>query len=88
MKIDHNSVLIVGNPQGILDQELRPYAIHLIYINKLIIQWYNYADDHPIQRQKRTSNAGVLKYWLIWNLRQLITLLDWRGRGLESLSVT
>jgi hypothetical protein len=29
MEVDENSVLIVGNPQGILGEQLRPCSIHL-----------------------------------------------------------
>ncbi len=32
VKVDNNSVLIVGDPQGILSQQLRPHAIHLLII--------------------------------------------------------
>ncbi len=35
MEVDDNILLIVGNPQGILGQQVRPYPIHLL--NDIII---------------------------------------------------
>jgi hypothetical protein len=32
MEVDDNIVLIVGDQQGILDQQLRPHIIHLLNI--------------------------------------------------------
>jgi hypothetical protein len=32
MEVDLNSVLIVGNPQGILGQQLRPRQIHVLNV--------------------------------------------------------
>ncbi len=35
MYVDNNILLIVGDPQGILNQKLRPRPIHLLNIKKL-----------------------------------------------------
>jgi hypothetical protein len=32
MKVGNNSLLIVGDPKGILDQQLMPHPIHLLNI--------------------------------------------------------
>jgi hypothetical protein len=32
MEVANNNLLIVDNPQGILDQKLRPHPIHLVKI--------------------------------------------------------
>ncbi len=42
MEVDKNSVLIVGNLQGILGQELCPHPIHIlnIYIIYMLITYW------------------------------------------------
>jgi hypothetical protein len=32
VKVDDNSVMIVGDPQGILEQQLRPHPINLLNV--------------------------------------------------------
>jgi hypothetical protein len=36
MEIDDNILLIAGNPQGILNQQLKPHPIHVLNIIILI----------------------------------------------------
>jgi hypothetical protein len=38
MEVDSNSALIVGNPQGILGEHLRPRPIHWLNINYHLIK--------------------------------------------------
>jgi hypothetical protein len=37
MEVDGNSALIVGDPEGILDLQLRPHPVCLLKINIIII---------------------------------------------------
>ncbi len=37
MEVDNNILPIVGNQQGILDQQLRPYPFHFVNIIMLIV---------------------------------------------------
>ncbi len=40
MEVDKNSVRIVGNPQGILGQQLRPHPVHLLNIIAVLFICY------------------------------------------------
>jgi hypothetical protein len=40
MEVDDNSALIVGDPQGILGQQLRPCPIKLLFIIVIILNHY------------------------------------------------
>jgi hypothetical protein len=64
MEVDVNILLIVGDPQGILGQQLRPRSITLLNIITLLVNYYKlqliglfycyFNEDHSIRRQKRT----------------------------------
>jgi hypothetical protein len=41
MELDNNISLIVGYPQGVLGQQLRPHPIHLLNITIIILINYN-----------------------------------------------
>ncbi len=40
MEIENNSVMIVGDPQGILGMQLRPYPIHISNVIVIILNTY------------------------------------------------
>jgi hypothetical protein len=40
MEVDDNSSQIVGDPHGILDQQLRPHPVHLIIIIIIMLITY------------------------------------------------
>jgi hypothetical protein len=73
MENDGNISLIVDNPLGILDQQLRPHLIHLLNIIILI----NYSnlykiklliletDDHTGQRRKWTECVHLLQQMVL-----------------------
>ncbi len=46
MEVDDNTLLIIGNPRGILDQQLRPHGINLLNI---IITLINYIKLNVIK---------------------------------------
>jgi hypothetical protein len=50
MEVDDSILLIVGDPQGIFDQQLRPHQIHLINITFLIINYiiFKKTEDNDI----------------------------------------
>jgi hypothetical protein len=56
MEVDDNVSMIVGDPQGILDQQLWPLQIPLLNIILILINhiWFAYykTEDHPVPRQK------------------------------------
>ncbi len=65
MEVDSNISHIYGNPQGILDQQLRPRPIHFLYILiwinniKLYLSLCNKTQAHTILRQKWTSLGKI-----------------------------
>jgi hypothetical protein len=67
MGVDNNNLLIVCNPHGILDLQLRPYPIHLLknviilikYVKLYINELSNYLiilknEYHHVQTGKKT----------------------------------
>jgi hypothetical protein len=54
MEVDDNVSLIIGDPQGILDQQLWPHPILLLNIIIILINNNDYykTEDHPVTRQK------------------------------------
>jgi hypothetical protein len=58
MEVDNNMLLIVGDPQGILEKHLKPHPINLLKFEYYLLykKILNYqTDDHPIWRQKQKS---------------------------------
>jgi hypothetical protein len=55
MEVDDNILLIVSDPQGILDQQLRPHPSHLL---KITINILNYLSLNYFQKLRTTLFEG------------------------------
>jgi hypothetical protein len=55
MEVENNILLIVGNLQGILEQQLRPRTIHLLQLIFKFIRCFLKLEDNPALKSPLTQ---------------------------------